>query len=87
AEVKCDTKALFRGLSPFLVAILNGHEAVCELLLSNDPKVAHHLSPKGRTALHLAASVGSAKICELLLHYGCQANCVTADAEMKAPMH
>jgi ankyrin repeat protein len=46
-----------RGQRPLFVAIARHHAEIARLIVANDPEAARHVDARGRTAVHLAASL------------------------------
>ncbi len=84
---KVDPKLCKFRLPLVLLAARNGHADVVELLVGRFPKMmdAKSAAPKSRSALHVAAKMGRARVCSVLLELGADPNLVSGDGF--CPLH
>lgn len=72
------------GLTALMYAALEGHHAVCRLLLDAQASV-HMVEVDGLTPLHFAAQSGHFDVCDLLVE--CHADVHATDDQHRKPLH
>ena len=74
-----------KGYTPLLTAVYNGNTAFVKLIIDNAPAALKDVDLAGRTALHIASSLGYNEIARMLIQAGIDVN--IKDKTGETPLH